>query len=133
MASYERCVLVAIFSQARLTISSLTLRRPSLILSASGADRSFSETILRYWTSLSESLGDRPDQFESVRLCIECADLFFIICFYILKTFSVLDIPVICAISWQLLPSAFFFDYQDTFFGSSLTTLSSYFNNWNYG
>jgi hypothetical protein len=44
-----------------------------------------------------------------------------------------LDIPVICAISGQLLPSAFFFNYRDTFFSSSPTSLSSYFIDWNYG
>jgi hypothetical protein len=101
MASYERCVLVAFFSQARSTMSSLTLRRLSLILSASGADGSFSETILRYQTSLSESLGGRPDKFEpSILSC----------CCYSFTIPATCDfyIPVVSAISRQLLPSAFF-------------------------
>jgi hypothetical protein len=62
MAPYERCVLLAFFSQARPTMSSLTLRGLSLILSGSGADESFSESMLRYRTSLPESLGGLTDQ-----------------------------------------------------------------------
>jgi hypothetical protein len=49
--------IVAFYCQARPTVSSLTFSPLSLVISASGADGSFSERILRYRASLSESLG----------------------------------------------------------------------------
>jgi hypothetical protein len=105
-------VCIEAFSLNAPTVSSPTFGLLPLIISASDVDESLSESVLRYRRSLSESLGCRRDQFESPVLC--CCHSFTI------SAACDFAIPVISTISRQLLPSTYFFNYRDTFSGSSL-------------
>jgi hypothetical protein len=73
-------------------VSLLTLRLLSVVISDSSVEGFLLESILRYWTSLSESLEGHPNLFEFSILC----------CCYHSVTISAacgFDISVISAIS----------------------------------